>query len=275
VLYRRRKGKQSPALHTFGLPKSMEITAVIITKNEVGHIARCIASLQGVAAHLLVIDSGSTDGTQALASSLGAEVVQQDWLGYGPQKNVGIDLARHNWILSLDADEVLDETLRASIMALLATKPSADTVYELHRLNYFYGKAVRQGLEFPDWKARLFAKEFARWDGAAVHESLAFAGVAKMQRLEGNIDHYTYATVAEHLSRTLHYARLGAKRLAEEGRTAGPGKMLSSAVAVFIKSYLLRGGWRGGTQGFVLAAISGMGNLMKYAMLWQEQQKRQ
>ena len=250
----------------------MEITAVIITKNEVANIGRCIGSLQGLVAQVLVVDSCSTDGTQALASSLGAVVITQLWEGYGPQKNVGIDAANSEWILSLDADEALDANMHDAIVALKGLEPDSDTVFELHRLNYFYGKAVRQGLEYPDWKPRLFAKSFARWNAADVHESLTYKATAKVQRLVGNIDHFTYATVGEHLERTLHYASLGAKRMAAQGKTAGPGKMLGSAITVFIKSYFIRSGWRGGAQGFLLAAISAMGNLMKYAMLWQEQQ---
>jgi glycosyltransferase involved in cell wall biosynthesis len=243
------------------------ITAVIITHNEARNIQRCLASLKSVADEIIVVDSFSTDDTLAICKQEGAIVQQQTWLGFGPQKNVGIQLAKHDYILSLDADEALDEALKKEILA--AKNQGLNGVYDFTRLNYYYGKFLYHGHEYPDYKIRLFPKATVRWNEELVHETLLVPDDLPKKRLKGHLLHYTYFTIQEHVTKANKYTNLGAELNYRKGKKASWFKILFGPLATFIQAYIIKGGFLDGGHGFIVAVFHAYGTFMKYTKLWE------
>ncbi|WP_207511425.1 glycosyltransferase family 2 protein [Longitalea luteola] len=243
------------------------ITAVIITHNEARNIQRCLASLKTVADEIIVVDSFSTDGTVAICQQEGAIVKQQAWLGFGPQKNAGIQLASHEYILSLDADEALDDELQAAILA--AKNQGLRGMYDFTRLNYYYGKFLRHGVEYPDYKIRLFPKSKVQWNDELVHETLLLPPDVPQNRLKGHLLHYTYFTIQEHVAKANKYTSLGAELNYKKGKKASWGKIIFGPLATFLQAYIFKLGFLDGGHGFIVAAFHAYGAFMKYTKLWQ------
>jgi glycosyltransferase involved in cell wall biosynthesis len=242
------------------------ISAVIITKNEARNVERCLASLATVADEVIVVDDHSTDGTAELCARRGARVVQQAWLGFGPQKNFGNSLASHGWILSVDADEALDPDLQSAIAA--AKTQGLRGAYEISRLNWYYGRFIRHGLEYPDRKIRLFPRAGAAWNESLVHEGLELAAPAEVTRLDGHLLHYTYARIEEHVAKANRYTSLAAEDAFQRGVSPSVASLLGSPLAVFLKSYLLKRGFLDGLHGLVLAILHANAAFLKKAKLW-------
>lgn len=244
------------------------LSVLLITLNEAHNLGRCLRSLQGVADEVIVMDSGSTDGTQSLALAMGARVMEQPWLGYGPQKNFAQNLATGDYILSIDADEELTPELRHSILA--AKEKGLAGAYAMNRLNFFYGKPAMHGLEYPDWKVRIYPREGSRWSSLAVHEDLILPEGIQVQRLAGHLNHFTYRTFQEHLDKTIRYGHLAADEMRAKiragGRRVPASKLILSPVSIFFKSFVLKGGFKGGSHGLMLAMMSAFGKFVKYAM---------
>jgi glycosyltransferase involved in cell wall biosynthesis len=242
------------------------ISAVVITKNEARNVERCLRSLAPVADEIVVVDDLSTDGTPALCEQLGARVVEQAWLGFGPQKNFANGLARHPWILSVDADEALDPALQRAVLA--AKTAGLAGAYEVCRLNWYYGRFIRHGLEYPDRKVRLFPKDRASWDDSLVHEGLRLPEALPVTRLGGHLLHYTYARLEEHVAKANRYTSLAAEEAARRGASPSLARMFGSPLAVLVKAYLLRRGFLDGLHGMVLAALHAHAAFLKHAKLW-------
>lgn len=235
---------------------------VIITFNAAALLPDCIASVPR-ADEVLVVDSGSTDDTAAVAERLGARVVHQDWLGYGPQKRFAALQAQHDWILSLDADERLTPELRESIeRAMLA--PAA-VAYLLPRRNRFMGRWLRHGEGYPDWCARLFDRRQANWSEDAVHEKLEADG--PVARLSGDLLHESEQGLADYLQKQNRYTDLQAERMFAAGKRFSILKMLTSPLARFVKFYVLRRGFLDGVPGLVHISIGCLTSFLKYAKL--------
>lgn len=243
------------------------ITAVIITHNEARNIQRCLASLKTVADEIIVVDSFSTDDTVAICQQEGAIVQQQAWQGFGPQKNAGIQLASHEYILSLDADEALDDELKASILA--ARNQGLQGMYDFTRLNYYYGKFLRHGVEYPDYKIRLFPKSKVRWNDELVHETLLLSPDVPQYRLKGHLLHYTYFTIQEHVTKANKYTNLGAELNYKKGKKVSWLKIIFGPLATFLQAYIFKKGFLDGGHGFIVAAFHAYGAFMKYTKLWQ------
>lgn len=242
------------------------ISAVVITKNEARNVERCLASLAPVADELLVVDDFSTDDTAALCERLGARVVRQAWLGFGPQKNLANALARHRWILSLDADEALDPFLQRAVAEAKAA--GLRGVYEVARLNWYYGRFLRHGLEYPDRKVRLFPREKASWSESLVHEGLRLAEPLPVTRLDGHLLHFTYARLEEHAAKANRYTSLAAEDAFRRGAPPSLARMLLSPLVVLVKALLLKRGLLDGAHGLVLAAMHASAAFLKHAKLW-------
>ncbi|MGC4000196.1 MAG: glycosyltransferase family 2 protein [Anaeromyxobacter sp.] len=242
------------------------VSAVLITKNEVRSVERCLRSLAGIADEILVVDSGSTDGTVAACEALGARVVHQDWLGFGPQKNRANALAAHDWILSLDADEALDEPLRAAI--LQAKQAGLSGAYASARLNWFYGRWIRHGFEYPDRKVRLFHRGQASWDDALVHESLRLAPGTTITRLPGQLLHRACERFPDHVAKVAHYSALAAQHRLSRGRRPSALGIVFSPLVTFFRAYVVKRGFLDGLHGFVLAAMHAQAALLKQVRLW-------
>ncbi|MES2778056.1 MAG: glycosyltransferase family 2 protein [Bacteroidota bacterium] len=243
------------------------ISATIISFNEASRIEDCLKSLQGVADEIIIIDNGSTDGTQQLAQNLGAVVYQQDWLGYGPQKNFAIAKTNNDWILQVDCDERLDETLRQAIIAL--KKTSMKGAYEIAFLHNYYGKFIRHGLQSSDKKMRLWNKQDFIWDDKHVHESLQMPAGFLVTRLPGRILHYSYSSLEHHIAKSNRYSSEGAAQLYRKGKKNYWWKIWLSPAFTFINAYFFRLGLLDGWHGFVIAKMEAATTFMKYAKLWE------
>lgn len=244
------------------------ISAVIITLNEAHRLERCLAALEGVADEIIVMDTGSTDGTLALAEQLGARVMRTDWKGFAQTKNLANQAATQPYILSIDADEVLSPGLRNSI---LAEKQALKGVYQVSRLTHYIGTWIRHGGWYPDRKVRLFPAGQAHWEGAYVHERLVYDQALSVRTLQGDLLHYSIDSVSDHWQRIAQYNELKAQALYEANRSTNFWHMRSRAWWKFVRMYLLKQGFRDGQAGWQLARLSAAGELLKWARLYELQ----
>lgn len=242
------------------------ITAVIITKNEERNIGRCLESLQGVADEVVVVDSGSTDRTEAICREHGARFVHHDWEGYSAQKNYANSLATHPWLLSIDADEALSPTLRESLLKVKADGPDRGAVYSFNRLTNYCGHWIRHCGWYPDCKERLWATGFAHWEGE-VHEELRYQSEPRRATLEGELLHYSYYSATELVSRQQHYAALAAEKAYRQGRRCSMAALVLKPGWTFVRNYLLRGGFRDGVAGYTICRMSAYYTFLKYTLL--------
>jgi glycosyltransferase involved in cell wall biosynthesis len=256
-----------------GITGAVRISAAIITLDEEENLGRCLASLRDVADEIVVVDSGSTDGTERVARAAGAVFVPQRWLGYGPQKNQAVDRTSHEWVLSLDADEALSDALRASILALKAGGPRADA-YEVSRLNWYCGRFLRHSGWYPDRKVRLWRKGSARWAEATIHELAEVAPGTRVERLPGDLLHYTIKDRAQHLRTIEKFTTLSAESLLREGRVGDAWKRFVSPPATFVKGYLLKAGFLDGRAGWDVCRLSAYASWLKYEKLRRLARKR-
>jgi glycosyltransferase involved in cell wall biosynthesis len=238
------------------------LSAVLITRNAAGILEPCLESLAFVD-EIVVVDSGSTDGTQELARKRGARVVAKEWLGYGRQKQFAVEQARHDWVLCVDSDERISPGLAASIGAALAAPQSP--VYRMARRNRFLGKWLAHGEGYPDWSPRLFNRQNARWSDDLVHEKVLYA--VTPGTLAGDLMHDSSDDLTAYLERQNRYTTLAARQAYEQGRSAGMLHLLFSPVVRFIKFYVLRLGFLDGLAGFLHISIGCMNSYMKYAKL--------
>lgn len=242
------------------------ISAVIITKNEERNIRRCIDSLKGVAEEIIVVDDHSTDNTAAICRAAGVKLIQQSWLGFGQQKNLGNDAATHDYILSIDADEALNPELEAAI--LVAKKQGLKGVYKVSRLSNYYGRFIRHGDENPDRKIRLFNRKEVRWGHQRVHETLDIPPGTPETLLKGWLLHYPYYRFSEHHKKLDNYTTLTALDYFERGKKAPLYKILFSPWVAFMQSYFFKLGLLDGMHGFILAVMRAHASFTRYVKLW-------
>ncbi|MDP2834236.1 MAG: glycosyltransferase family 2 protein [Pseudomonadota bacterium] len=248
--------------------KRPPFSLVIITRNAATLLPECLASVPG-ADEVLVVDSGSSDATVAVAQRLGARVIHQDWQGYGPQKRFAAIQAKHDWVLSLDADERLTPELQASIE--LALREPKAIAYLLPRRNRFMGRWLRHGEGYPDWCARLFDRRRANWSEDVVHEKLVCGGA--VVKLSGDLLHESEQGLADYLAKQNHYTDLQAARMFAAGKRFSAWKMLASPLARFVKFYFLRRGFLDGVPGLTHIAIGCLTSFLKYAKLYELQMR--
>lgn len=244
-----------------------KISAVIITFNEEKNIDRCLASLQGIADEIIIVDSFSTDNTEAICLSYGAKFVRQEWLGYGKQKNVASELAQYEYVLSLDADEALSDELRASILSL-KQQTMADA-YRLSRRTNYCGKWIYHCGWYPDSKIRLWRKGKASWTTPRVHETIELSDGVVPLPISGDLLHYTYYTIAEHVQVANKYTTLVAEEYAQRGKKASFIKIYLNPPFCFFRDYFLRLGILDGYYGFVICMVASFSTFLKYVKLKQ------
>lgn len=242
----------------------MRLSVIIITCNEAANIADCLASVE-FADECIVVDSGSTDDTVAIARAAGARVeVTADWPGFGPQKNRALALAQGEWVLSLDADERVTPELAMEIQRAMAD-PGPTAAYEIPRLSSFCGKFIRHSGWWPDAVLRLFRRGQARFTDAAVHERVVSDG--PVGRLKAHMLHYTYPDLAFAIQKMNRYSSDAAHMMHAKGRTATVASALGHSIWTFTRIYIVRRGFLDGGHGFVLAVLAAMGSFSRYAKL--------
>ena len=253
----------APAAAPTPVTSRTPLSVVIITRDAHAVLAPCIASV-GFADEVVVLDSGSDDGTMELARSLGARVVEGDWPGFGRQKQKAVNLARHDLVLCLDADERVSAELRQAIEAVLAA-PGAAGVWRMARANRFMGRTLRHGEGYPDWSVRLFHRARACWSDDPVHEKV-LTDVA-VGTLKGDLIHDSADSLEAYLAKQNRYTTLQAQQLFERGERAGVARIALSPLVRFVKFYFFRRGFLDGLPGFVHIAIGCFNSMMKYAKL--------
>lgn len=240
------------------------LSVTIITRNEEAQIEGAIASVAW-ADEILVVDSHSSDRTVALAQAAGARVIVRDWPGYIAQKNFAADQAAHDWILSLDADERVTPELATSIRQTL--EQPTDSAYTCPRLTWYLGKWITGTDWYPDVQTRLYNRRAASWSGALVHESLSVSG--SRSRLAGDLHHYAYRNIGDHLDTIDRYTALAARQMFESGRRVSTAQIALHPPLAFIRNYVAKGGFRLGTVGFVVSVLNTYYVFLKFARLWE------
>ncbi len=239
----------------------MKITATIITLNEERNIARAIESLR-CCDEILILDSGSTDRTVELAGNLGARVIEAGWRGYAGQKNWAAEQASHDWILSLDADEALSETLEAEIWNVKKSGPRFDA-YTMPRLARYLGRWIYHSGWYPDRKVRLYDRRKSQWVGDFVHESVKPHG--SVGHLEHDLLHFTCESIAEHVKTLDRYTTLAAQELAARKVRVPLTSLIIDPPWNFIKTYFFQRGFQDGLEGLIIAYMAAFYTFLKYA----------
>lgn len=251
--------------------KEVKISAVVITLNEERNIGRCIDSLIGIADEIVVVDSFSTDRTKEICEEKGVRFVLKKFEGHIEQKNYAISVANFPHILSLDADEALDENLKKSILSV--KKNWNYDGYSMNRLTNYCGKWIRHTDWYPDVKLRLWDSRKGKWGGVNPHDEFYLESGSTKSHIKGDILHYSYYSIFDHLKQVNYFTEIMAKTNYEAGKRSNLFKILFSPVFKFIKSYFIRLGFLDGFYGFIVCAISAQASFIKYVKI-REYQKR-
>lgn len=232
------------------------IGVAIITKNAAAHLDQCLQSVAW-AQQIVVLDSGSTDATLEIAARHGIEIHQtSDWPGFGMQKNRAIALLNTDWVLALDADEVLSETLINSIQSAISSDTPA-TVYRLSRISNYCGRWIKHAGWYPDHLPRFFQRGAAQYSDDLVHERLIYQGDAPL--LAGELLHFSFDNLDNVLDKINRYSKAGAQQRQSRGESSHLGKAIYKGLWTFLRTYFLQRGFLDGREGFILAVSNAEG----------------
>lgn len=244
---------------------AIHLSVIIITKNEAGNLRACLDTV-GFADEIIVLDSGSTDGTIELARAAGASVVSTtDWPGFGPQKNRALAAASCEWVLSIDADERITPALADEICAAIKSPESADA-YDISRRSWYCGRFIDHAGWTPDYVTRLFKRSAGRFSEHIVHERLIVDGNTK--RLNSQMLHYSFRDFSQVLQKIDSYSTLSAQQEYARGKRAGIGAAVLHGLWTFIRTYFLKRGFLDGAQGLALAISNAEGSYYRYLKIW-------
>jgi glycosyltransferase involved in cell wall biosynthesis len=246
------------------MPTKLPITLVVITLNEEANLSRCLESASFVD-DLLVVDSFSTDKTEEIARAHGARFLQNAWQGYGPQKIFANAQAKHDWILSLDADEALSPELRTEILARFATL-NPETGYEFPRRSFHLGRWIHHGGWYPDYQLRLFHRQHSDWSQASLHEKVQ---VKSKARFQSDLLHWVFKDLSHQVITNDRYSGLGATNLRARGRRFSLLKLVYKPWVKFIECYIVKLGFLDGLPGFIIAVGAGYSIFLRHAKLWE------
>lgn len=242
------------------------IAAVIITKNEQDSLRDCLESLRWVD-EIIIVDSGSTDSTETIAREYTEHFyVNAEWPGFGKQKQLAQSYATSDWILAVDADERIDDTLRENILTMLENPPE-NTVYNLNELTWVFGRFLKHS----GWyyrHVRLYPNKLTKYNDNLVHESVIIPTDCQVAELDGDILHYSYQNLNHYLVKSAGYAKAWADQRQALGKKASLSQGIIHALGCFLKMYLLKRGFLDGKQGFLIAVLSAHSTFVKYADLW-------
>ncbi|MEI8293550.1 MAG: glycosyltransferase family 2 protein [bacterium] len=245
------------------------ISAFIVCKNEAASIERCLASLDWCD-EIVVVDSGSTDSTLEICARHNCRIAHREWNGYVEQKSFALSLCTRPWILNLDADEEVSPELGQEIRAMLERDARGEVKeggYELLRVVFYLGRWWRQGGWHPERRLRLARRERVTWHGEEPHEHARVTG--STGRMQGELRHYTYRDIADHVSRLNAHSTAAARALQAKGEHAGLVDLLLKPKARFFKFLVLRRGYREGLPGLLVACMEAFYVFLKYFKLWE------
>lgn len=243
-----------------------KLSVTIITKNEEANLPAALASVS-FADQTVVVDSGSTDRTVQIAAESSAKVIVNEWPGHVAQKNFAVDQAEHEWILSIDADERISDKLADQIRRVL-DNPEADC-YRVRRKTFYLGRWIKHCGWYPDYRIRLFNRNHARWGGIDPHDIVESKG--KVADLDGEILHYSYRDISDHLKTIDFFTGITARRFFEKGRRCRLWHFVFHPPFAFLQKYFLKLGFMDGRAGLIICLLHGYYVLVKYAKLWELQ----
>ena len=241
------------------------VTLCVITRNEEDRIEACLESAPFVS-EVVVLDSGSTDRTREIAAAAGARVDVHEFDGHVEQKNRAIDLSETGWVLCLDADERLSPELAASIEGALGGDDLPDA-FSMPRRTFYLGRWIRRGGWYPDLKVRLFRRDRARWGGVNPHDRVVVGG--PVRRLEGDILHYSYRSLSDHLAQIDLFTSVAAREMVKRGRKFRLHRLLLHPPGKFFRMYFLKLGVLDGFAGFAVAVLGSFYVFLKYLKHWE------
>jgi len=247
--------------HAF-LPLSLTVIAL----NEEKNIERCLQSAYGLVSELIVVDSGSRDRTVAIAENFQAKVFYNPWPGHVAQKNYALSQCSQPWVLSLDADEALSDQLVLSIYNLFAQRETTSLGYWINRKTFYLGAWIEHAW-YPEWRLRLAKREAAVWQGTNPHDKFMVQG--STSKLSGDILHYSYTDLNDHLKRTIDYGRIGAEAALEQGKRFQWTRLIFSPFGRLTKSLIFKQAWRDGWRGWIIAVSSFLTCFAKYAFMYE------
>lgn len=239
----------------------IKLSVTIITLNEEKNIARCLEAAQKVADEIVVLDSYSTDGTEAICKQFGVNFFSHPFENYVTQKNQVAEFASNDYILSLDADEVLSDKLIAEIQKI-KENPAADA-YILNRLNNFCGTWIKHAGWYPDKKLRLYNKTKGRWTGIKIHEKIEMDAGCTIKTLEGDLLHYTFHSVAQHMDTINKFSTITAQERLEKGKRTNYLRILFKPFFKFISMYFIKLGFLDGFYGLIVCINSAHASFLK------------
>lgn len=239
------------------------ITVCIITLNEDQNLPRALSSLTGVADEIVIVDSGSTDRTEAIARHHDATFFPRSWTNYAEQKNFAADHASNDWVLSMDADEEISSVLHTSLLDWKKRKPEHE-VYEVSRKTWYLGAWIKHSGWYPDFQRRLYRRDAAQFSGI-IHESLRFTGPAG--RLTGDLLHYTVRSFDEHEANVERYTTLAAQQMFAQGKRNWRGAVWFATPWSWFQNFVLRGGFLDGYRGALISHMAARSVRLKYTKL--------
>ena len=238
-----------------------KISACIISFNEEGKIEDCLKSLQDVADEIIVVDSLSTDRTREIAAKYTDKIFEQEFLGHVEQKNLAVSKASHDWIISLDCDERLTPELISSIQNVKDNLDQADA-YRMARKTFYIYRWLNH-CWYPDFKVRLFNKNTAKWGGINPHDRVELQG-NKIITLSGDIQHYSFNSISEHIRTIDNFTEIGAKEIISRNKPVSIISPWTHGIWTFLRLYFFKGGILDGYAGLVVSVLSGMHAFVKY-----------
>ncbi len=255
--------RQQPSRYLAAVPAPLPLSVAVVTLNEETNLLRCLESVRGLAVEIVVVDSGSQDGTERVARSFDAKFLFQPWQGHVAQKNIALANCTQPWVLSLDADEAVSPELAATLHRLFsASEPAADG-YEINRRTFYLGEWVNHAWN-PEWRLRLARKAVAQWHGHDPHDRLEVSS-GTTARLRGDLLHYSYVDLQDHFHRTIRYARLSADALHSTGKPCRWYHLVVSPWAAFFKKMIFKRAWRDGWRGWTISVVTMFGVFAKHA----------
>ncbi len=254
----------SPPGASGAMPSRQPVSAVIITMNEAVNIQRCLDSVRWCD-EVVLVDSGSSDATVEIARRHGCLVSTRPFTGYGDQKQFAVDQASHDWILSIDADEVITPGLRDELLAFLGTGSMDAAGVEIPRTMVFLGREFKRGAEHASPLLRMFRRSLGGFTSAAVHERIDVRG--RVTRCGGEMLHYSYVSIEQYLQKFNAYTTAAARMQHAQGKRASVASIVLAFPLGFVRQYFLKGNFLNGYPGFLWAFLSAVYPVVKYAKL--------